>query len=425
MEHLFLSDPTYLPTVDVKASIQQQPNPKSYMRYIKFESVNRGANITGTNAAGNLLSDAQEQVSISSSFDIEFEWNKPLDHSDSSDTGNVTIYGLSEDTANAIGGLFTTVKLSCGYEYAPKQNDTLFIGDVIDSKFEKEEGGTKLTLQVTANAKQLMIGRKISHIFESLQNTEQVLPDLLAIEPVSFPNPILKQNFVQEDVDRLIQIFLKRFFRDTGQTFSTRITPEAGAKMRKSLFGGVDTVSVSGTLKQIFDEMFRPIGVAWRATRRGDNDWQFFFFTLGDLSPNTGVSDFTYVISSDTGLIGLPYLRTDVVSRSIDQDTASNETALNIKQSYGKDGTPKEVKKYKVRRQGVGFKALIDTDIEPNSIVDILTTEGSTDGLYRVRNVKFKGSNFSQDWYMEVECEGRIESTTRRLSTPTPTATIE
>ena len=420
-----MSDPTVLPTIDVKASVQQQPNPKSYIRYIKFESVNRGANITGTNSAGNLLSDAQEQVSISSDFDIEFEWNKPLDHSDSSDTGNVTIYGLSEDTANAIGGLFTTVKLSCGYEYAPKENDTLFIGDVIDSKFEKEEGGTKLTLQVTANAKQLMVGRKISHIFESLQNTEQVLPNLQPQGTVSAKNPILRQNFLVEDLYGLLDIYLRRFFNGSGQTFSTSIAPEAATKMLKGLFGGTDTISISGTLKQTFDEMFRPIGVAWRAVRRGDNNWQFFFFTLGDFDPTTDKSYYTYVISSDTGLIGLPYLRTDVVSRSIDQDTASNETALNIKQSYGKDGTPKEVKKYKVRRQGVGFKALINTDIEPNSIVDIFTTEGSTDGLYRVRNVKFKGSNFGQDWYMEVECDGRVDSTTRRLSQPVPTATVE
>lgn len=416
MEHLSLSDPTVLPTIDVKASVQQQPNPKSYMRYIKFESVNRGANITGTNAAGNLLSDAQEQVSISSDFDIEFEWNKPLDHSDSSDTGNVTIYGLSEDTANAIGGLFTTVKLSCGYEYAPKENDTLFIGDVIDSKFEKEEGGTKLTLQVTANAKQLMVGRKVGFLWAANTNPpEQIASVSLPVDITDF------------DAEGFVKAFLDFAIQGTSiTTYKVEFSQAAKQIMAEKVFRVNYTTSAAGTIKTIFDDVFRPINISWRAVARSAGHYDFNFFTKNELElSETSKDQYTYVISSDTGLIGLPYLRTDVVSRSIDQDTASNETALNIKQSYGKDGTPKEVKKYKVRRQGVGFKALINTDIEPNSIVDILTAEGSTDGLYRVRNVKFKGSNFGQDWYMEVECDGRVDSTTRRLSQPVPTATVE
>ena len=416
MEHLSLSDPTVLPTIDVKPSIQQQPNPKSYMRYIRFESVNRGANITGTDSAGNLLSDAQEQVSISSDFDIEFEWSKPLDHSDSSDTGNVTIYGLSEDTANAIGGLFTTVKLSCGYEYAPKENDTLFIGDVIDSKFEKEEGGTKLTLQVTANAKQLMVGRKVGFLWAAN-----------ATEPEFIRNKPIQADLVDVDPENFVKIFLDYATKDSAiQSYGVTFSEAAKQIVREKVFYANYTTSVAGTIKQAFDEVFRPINISWRAVARSAGHYDFNFFTKNELElSETSRDQYTYVISSDTGLIGLPYLRTDVVSRSIDQDTASNETALNIKQSYGKDGTPKEVKKYKVRRQGVGFKALINTDIEPNSIVDILTTEGSTDGLYHVRNVKFKGSNFGQDWYMEVECDGRIDSTTRRLSQPIPTATVE
>lgn len=414
MEHLSLSDPTVLPTVEVKESVQQQPNPKSYMRYIKLESVNRGANITGTNAAGNLLSDAQEQVSISSDFHIEFEWNKPLDHSDSSDTGNVTIYGLSEDTANAIGGLFTTVKLSCGYEYAPKANDTLFIGDVIDSKFEKEEGGTKLTLQVTANAKQLMIGRKVGFLWAAPE-----VPKTLE----TFSTNVNIEDF---EAESFVSAFLDAATMNSPITsYNVEFSQSAKQIMAEKVFRVNYTTSAAGTIKTVFDDVFRPLNISWRAIARTAGHYDFNFFTKNELELVGGKDEYTYVISSDTGLIGLPYLRTDVVSRNIDQDTSSNETALNIKQSYGKDGTPKEVKKYKVRRQGVGFKALINTDIEPNSIVDILTTEGSTDGLYRVRNVKFKGSNFGQDWYMEVECDGRVDSTTRRLSQPVPTATIE
>lgn len=407
--------PTYLPTIDVRARVVDV-QPKSYLRYITVEAINRGANITGTNAAGNLLSDAQDSVLIGEDFHIEFEWDKPLDHSDSSDTGNVTIYGLSEDTANSVGSLFSTIKLSCGYEYAQKENDTLFIADVIDSKFEKEETGTKLTLQLTANAKQLMIGRKVGFLWAAN-----------ATEPEFIRNKPVQANLVDIDPENFVKIFLDYATKDSAvQSYSVTFSEAAKRIMREKVFYANYTTSVAGTIKQAFDEVFRPINISWRAVARTANHYDFNFFTKNELqAANTRKDEYTYIISSETGLIGLPYLRTDVVSRNIDESTASNETALNIKQAYGKDGTPKEVKKYNVRRQGVGFKALINTDIEPNSIVDISTNEGSTDGLYRVRNVKFKGSNFGQDWYMEVECDGRVDSTTRRLSQPVPTATVE
>lgn len=381
-----------------------------------MEAINRGANITGTTAAGNLLSDAQDQVLVRGDFHIEFEWDKPLDHSDSSDTGSVTIYGLSEDTANTIGGLFTTIKLSCGYVYSRKEKDTLFIADVIDSKFEKEEGGTKLTLQLTANAKQLMIGRKVGFLWTAS-----------AEPPLNIPPADIPLNVVDRDAEFFVRAFLDYATANSSMTsYDVNFSPAAKQIMAEKVFRVNYTTSAAGTIKTIFDDVFRPINISWRAVARTANHYDFNFFTKNELqAADTRKDEYTYVISSETGLIGLPYLRTDVVSRNIDESTASNETALNIKQSYGKDGTPKEVKKYKVRRQGVGFKALIDTDIEPNSIVDISTSEGSTDGVYRVRNVKFKGSNFGQDWYMEVECDGRVDSTTRRLTTPKATATFE
>ena len=407
--------PTYLPTIDVRARVVDV-QPKSYLRYITVEAINRGANITGTNAAGNLLSDAQDSVLIGEDFHIEFEWDKPLDHSDSSDTGNVTIYGLSEDTANSVGSLFSTIKLSCGYEYAQKENDTLFIADVIDSKFEKEEAGTKLTLQLTANAKQLMIGRKVGFLWAANTNPPE------QIASVSLP-----VNITDFDAEGFVKAFLDFAIQGTSiTTYKVEFSQAAKQIMAEKVFRVNYTTSAAGTIKTIFDEVFRPINISWRAVARTANHYDFNFFTKNELqAANTRKDEYTYIISSETGLIGLPYLRTDVVSRNIDESTASNETALNIKQSYGKDGTPKEVKKYNVRRQGVGFKALINTDIEPNSIVDISTNDGSTDGLYRVRNVKFKGSNFAQDWYMEVECDGRVDSTTRRLTIPKATASFE
>ena len=406
-----------LPTINVEAGFLRGES-YLYDRYIIVEAVNRAGNITGQNRRGNNISTAEDRVVVNGDeegFHIEFEWDKQLDHSDSSDTGSVTIYGLKEDTANTLGGVFTTIKLSCGYraDQKPTPETVLFIGDVIESKYEKEEGGTKLTMRITANANQLMIGRKVGYLWAASEL------------PAALSDKTAKADFKDLRPETFVQVFLDFATAGTDiKSYTATFSPDATKVMAQKMFLVNYSQSVAGTIKTIFDEVFRPINISWRAVARGANHYDFTFFTKNELNV-ANPNNTAYVISSDTGLIGLPYLRSDTITRAIDQDTESNEVALNIKESYGKDGTPREVKRYKVRRQGVGFKALIDTDIEPNSIVDISTAEGSTDGLYRVRNVKFKGSNFSQDWYMEVECEGRIESTTRRLSIPNPTATIE
>ena len=127
-----------LPTVNVSAGSFKDAS-YLYDRYIIVEAVNRAGNIIGQNRRGNNISTAEDRVVVNGDeegFHIEFEWDKQLDHSDSSDTGSVTIYGLKEDTANTLGGVFTTIKLSCGYraDQKPTSETVLFIGDVIESK---------------------------------------------------------------------------------------------------------------------------------------------------------------------------------------------------------------------------------------------------------------------------------------------------
>lgn len=106
------------------------------------------------------------------------------------------------------------------------------------------------------------------------------------------------------------------------------------------------------------------------------------------------------VLSEATGLISLPYLKTKIVSESMDEVKANeSEEVLNTDPNKTSSSN-----KTKVQRTSVHFKALINPQVMPNSVVKIVTGT-DIDGVYRVRDVQFSGDTHGQDWYMEADCD--------------------
>jgi len=377
--------------------------PKSFIRQIQLSFRNRAGNISKILDNGDLESNRDTLVFINGKGDsgslptfeqgaftdtgdqlrVEFEFNKALDHSEDSDTGEITIYGLSSETAETIGGVFTTV--TCRVGYRDERNITaLFTADIVDSKYEKTKGGTVTTLKVSSNVNDLFQGSRVS------------------IEVPAIPDPPIESKDIPVQIEnipseRAIKAILDAVVPKDGVI---DITPTALAIMREK-YGG-RPYSFMGTLKDCLDDLFRSVGVSYRVTQT-DGASLFQIFSHLDL-PKTG-NGAAIIINESTGLIGLPYLRSDTISKSVNEETESNEAALQSTPKFRKDGTPKEAKKYSARRYGVGFSALLNPAVEPQTVVKIETKDGTTDGLYRVRNVKFKGDNFGNDFTMEVQCE--------------------
>lgn len=397
-----MADISTLPTIDVVGTVPVRQR-RSFIRVIELAFRNRAGNISKILDNGDLESNQDELVFINGNalagsvptfnatdkedtgdqLRVEFEFNKALDHSEDSDTGEIVIYGLSSETAETIGGVFNTV--TCRVGYLDEQNITpLFTADIVDSKYEKTKGGTVTTLKVSSNVNDLFQGSRVS------------------IEvPALDPKLDLKGQFVQfEDLiaESLLPIFSDYLFDQRSITLS--ITPTASKTIQEK-YGG-KAYSFMGTLKDCLDDYLRPIGLSYRMTQTEGKPDVMIFSHL-DI-PKEGDKT-AIIISEATGLIGLPYLRSDTISKSVNEETESNEAALQTTQKFRKDGTPKEAKKYSARRYGVGFSALLNPAVAPQTVVKIETKDGTTDGLYRVRNVKFKGDNFGNDFTMEVQCE--------------------
>ena len=73
----------------------------------------------------------------------------------------------------------------------------------------------------------------------------------------------------------------------------------------------------------------------------------------------------------------------------------------------GKAKLTKKPKTYTVTRKQVDCVAFINAAVQPQSLVKIETRDnfydGNFNGVYRVRDAKFKGDTHGNIWYMELE----------------------
>jgi hypothetical protein len=337
-------------------------------------------------------------TTIPNDFRIEFDYTKQLDEAKSSSTGSIKIYGLTQQTVLQFGQLYSTVELVCGY----LQNDgvapqTLFVGQATEISFKHDNPLSETSIAVSNRFADLNMGKKLVKSFATETLLLSIINDI-----VSTPNP----------TDGLIptQVSKGNFAIAFG---FPNLTAEQLTYLEtyKFPYG----YALSGTIKEVLDELCYIVGLTWRITDQGETI--IFGFTENQeqkISRDSGVpvkydsTTTSLVLTPDSGLIGLPYIKSDVVSENYGTGHDSDVVTLNREQKYKKDGTvvTKAPKKIRVRRYTVACKALIDPSIQPNSIIRLESSIIGTSGLFRVRDVKFTGDNMGDAWFMELELSG-------------------
>lgn len=339
-----------------------------YGRAIRLEITNRAANVISKTAT-TVVSDADDITIIDTEIQdipISFEYTKNQDQSEDKDVGSVTIQGISAETAKKFGFRFARVKLFVKYIGTGLPYQLLFEADVTGVEFKKE-GGTQCTLQLIGNIVRTTLANKIQATFaEGTRFTEVVEKLAMACGLQGFSAPF------GTDLQRILQI--------------QEVTYPFG-------------YSATGTPQEVFDTLFRSYNLAWRIE---DNLLVFSPYFVGSLI----VRDYNVIsLSEDTGLIGLPYIKTQDYTKSVDEAVEENEIDLGIKVTTKKDGTTKESKKRRVRKVGVEVKALINPAVFPDSVIQVTTSTSTPDGLYRVKSVKFTGETHGSAWYMDISGE--------------------
>lgn len=334
-------------------------------RAVRLEIINRAANIISRTAT-QVLSDQDDVTVIDTAvqdLSINFNFSKNPDQSEDKDVGSISIKGLSADTVKQFGFRFARVKLFTKYLSSGLPYQLLFEADVTGVEFRKDSG-TEVTLQLVGNIVKTTLAKKIS--FSAPENSDFV----------TVLNGLVKTSGFAG--------FNAEFSKDENLTRLFEITYPYG-------------YSATGTPQEVLDTFFRSYNLAWRVSK--DNSIEFSPHFVGSLN----VREYNVtVLSEETGLIGLPYLKTQDYTKSVDEAVEENELNLGVKVTTKKDGSVKESKKRRVRKVGVEMKALINPTIEPNSVVQVSTAAGVADGLYRVRSVKFSGETHGSNWYMEI-----------------------
>lgn len=342
-----------------------------YGRRVVIQVTDRAANITGKTAKGDPISSADRVTIIDTKYSdlkVEFSFSKKLDSSESTDTGSIVIHNLTPETVKGLGKKYSEVTIACCYDDDSDEPLNIFKGDITGIEYVRIKGSNTCKIEMSSSEILLNHQYKFSRSFPEDTAFVQVVADLVkyfGIDVYNFP--------IEDD----------------------RIDYWSNLKFPHG-------VSFNGSIKEIFDALFRPLGLTWKYI-----DGQYLLITEAKIVPSvTSSDDNTIVLTEDTGLIGYPNIKTQDYTKSIDDAIEDNELFVKDKESKpAKDGTPKAPKKKVVRKFGVEFKCLINPAININSVIRIGTATGITDGLYRVRDIKVDGDTRGQSWYMSCFAE--------------------
>ncbi len=359
---------------------------------------------------------------------VGFEFTKSLDENSNWSTGNVKIYGLTLETFNTLGDyLETEVEVQVGYEYSTTRKlSKLFRAVLIDKSYVIESGISVSTFSLqgyyfAANST-LVDGRsrKLSLSFPENYST------LAAISELTSKTEFNGFEFDLAPVEKAYPTEANRI-ADYIQSWTFPLGK-----------------SYHGTPKEILSNICMEYGLGFVIDN--SNTVILFFTELGAerhlnnlikgevLNPNlvastpTNGKDFNFkngtasiLLNGDTGLLGLPTVKTKTVTKQYSAAVEASEKVFSQKPVVGKVNKKGEAiidketgkqklkvpKTKKVLRRSVEAVCLINTAIEPQVYVTLaLQAENELNGDYRVRTVAIDGDSEVGNWNMTLSLEG-------------------
>lgn len=359
---------------------------------------------------------------------VGFSFTKSLDENSNWSTGNVKIYGLTLETFNNLGDyLETEVEVQVGYEYSTTRKlNKLFRAVLIDKSYVIESGISVSTFNLQGYyfaANSTLVGgksRKLSLTFPEKYSTLAAISELTSkteFNGFEFDlSPI--QKAYPTEADRLAD-YIQNWTFPLGKSYYG--TPKEILSSICTEYGLGFVVKNDGTVVLFFTEL--------GAERHMNN-------LLGGelLNPNlvastpTNGKDFNFkngttsiLLNGDTGLLGLPTVKTKTVTKQYSAAVEASEKVFSQKPVIGKVNKKGEAiidketgkqklkvpKTKKVLRRSVEAVCLINTAIEPQTYVTLaLQGDNELNGDYRVRTVAIDGDTESGSWNMALSLEG-------------------
>lgn len=390
----------------------------------------------------------KKKFTIDQNLRISFEFTKQFDESSSSSTGEIIIYGLTEETANKLGtrikDMFQTeVECKVGYSGDPDNMQTLFYATVLNNQWYPTKGSSETRIRVSANFRDFHLGQ-ITSVHLSNTTLGAVLNeitnkwgfsigvDLSDVSKTSGVDPYTVGRIFDSfpvlnwSVTGNVKDYLRYIYHSFG--FLTRYDKEEKIIYFKPL----------------------PHFVTYYAemVQKPPEELKKYKLDLNKVEPLKGYSiiksdisklymtdknvKIAYVLTWGTGLIDLPTIDNRNVVVPYDQTLASNEVLVKRKvikpvidkktgeQKKDKDGNLKFTKPPKtmtINRRFLSAKALLNPAIKPDAIIIIDSGYQSVDGQYRVRDCRFIGDTHDGEWIVEMQLEDTTDSREAEVGT--------
>lgn len=361
---------------------------------------------------------------------IAFDYSKDDDQGFSTPNGKIVIYGLTEKTFNAVGDrLRCEIEVKAGYLKSKKNSPKrIFYAVMMDKKYEIQEGLSVSTFDVLGDFYEKVIAHKMS-----MNLPKPTLVDIMVSISESMGKGFaMKLNGTDADNEILSNYLQTWKVSPYGYSFSR--TPKDELKRIRESFGISHRVDGDMVVFSILDDWFNwHLDGAKQIAQISKNMANTALVAENKTATEVKetkpmdkngkainlIKTHALVLSADTGLVGSPIIKTLIVDKQMDSALGEGEEVWSKKEQQviidkktgkpkvdkktGKVKMTKKAKNMKVARRTVTAKCFINSMLDFNAQVSIMTESAICDGVYRVRSVKINGDTEGSDWYMELE----------------------
>ena len=361
---------------------------------------------------------------------VGFEFTKSLDENTNWSTGNVKIYGLTLETFNNLGDyLETEVEVQVGYEYSTTRKLVkLFRAVLIDKSYVIEGGISVATFSLQGYyfiANSINESKKINVVFPEKTKFLSALGDIIKqtgfdgftidLTNINKSFPTYADKFANH-VSNLKFPFGKSYY-GTPKGVLSKFCEEFGLGYVVTNDNHLLMYFTQSRLEVHFSEILNAkVQLVFNSTQETKP-----VDTATDKEVNFKNGTASILLNGDTGLLGLPTVKTKTVTKQYSAAVEASEKVLVQKPVIGKVNKKGEViidketgkqklkvpKTKKVLRRSVEAVCLINPAIEPQTYVSLaLRGENELSGDYRVRTVAIDGDTESGSWNMTLSLEG-------------------
>lgn len=401
-----------------------------------------------------------QEITLDNSFAIDFQFFKTTDETNQASTGSVTVKNLSDETFQIVSMKNSCQMIvNCGYRGDVKP---LFVADIISCVKDYKGVDVNTTFQVSANYFEYTLGGDISlsmseettidgiidFVVEKLNERDSIVTGKETSATTWWGVP--KPPFSDEDEQKLFEYFKTA---KVGNNYAYVGSLSGLLKNLSSSFGIVATSYQDPNNKEM-------VGYLLTLDDRFCNHYLDKIYTdypkIQNLSSDSSVralfdgsqENIAFILNNTTGMIGSPQVEFKVFTvpenyKGLDTDEQTFRSQVAIANKNQKEGIrrkkfdeaqkkrvdsgkekkvfkPRKVGKKQIKKVFLKVSALINPNIKPQSIIKVESIQSEYSGIYRVRNVSYKGGNYKgQNFVMELYLEdtgGRFDTDTNETS---------